>query len=222
MGRILCIETSTKVCSVGLAEEGRLIQLFEDVAHSYSHAEQLNLFIEKAVFDCGFENVDAVAVSEGPGSYTGLRIGVSAAKGICFARNIPLMKVSTLQAMSSLVSSNSRTLHIPMIDARRMEVFCSGFDFKNQMIFPTRAEIVGENSFSNFRSFDEIKFFGDGAEKCCKVLNTEKFTFVNAHASVTGMAAIAELKYQKEDFEDVAYFEPFYLKDFVAGKPKVK
>ena len=222
MARILCIETSTKVCSIGLAEDGRILQLVEDTAHSYSHAEQVNLFIEQVLSDCGFENLDAIAVSEGPGSYTGLRIGISTAKGICFAKNIPIIKVSSLEAMSSQIKSKTNLLHIPMIDARRMEVFCAGFNEKNQEIFSTRAEIIDQNSFNDYEDFDEIKFFGDGAEKCREIIESDKFSFVSAYASASGLAPLAELKYQNENFEDLAYFEPYYLKDFVAGVPKVK
>lgn len=220
MARILCIETSTKVCSVGLAEQGSIVSLKEDLSHRYSHAENVNVFVQEVLGDISFHTIDAVAVSAGPGSYTGLRIGVSTAKGICFGRNVPLISINPLRAMSTQVQAPPNSLRIPMIDARRMEVFCAGFDENDRAKFETRAEVIDENSFIDFQSAERILFFGDGAEKCRSVLDSKKFEFIEIYASAMGMAQLAEAKYSNKEFEDLAYFEPFYLKDFVAGKPK--
>lgn len=220
MAHILCIETSTKVCSIGLSVDGEITELKEDLTNRYSHAENVNVFIESVLGNLGFSNLDAVAVSEGPGSYTGLRIGVSTAKGICLGQSIPLIAVNPLEAMATQVQSADDALKIPMIDARRMEVFCAGYNASGRIIFETRAEIIDETSFEDLKDYREVIYFGDGAEKCKKVLPTQRFAFIDAYASALGMAKLAESKFLNRDFKDLAYFEPFYLKDFVAGKPK--
>lgn len=223
---ILCIESTTKNCSAGVARDGVLIALREDSSEKYTHAEKLNVFIDEAMreADAKFADLDAVAVSKGPGSYTGLRIGVSAAKGIAYAAGIPIIAVCPLRAMAAQVGVEEAesTLLIPMIDARRMEVFCAGFNGCGAPIFDTRAEILSEESFREARSFKRILYFGDGAEKCEPLLGERKgFEFLpDVHASVKGMAALAADAFAAKAFEDTAYFEPFYLKDFVAGKPK--
>jgi len=220
LAQILCIETSTKVCSVGLSINGKTAELEEDLSNRYSHAENVNVFVQKVLGQTPFSEIDAVAVSEGPGSYTGMRIGVSTAKGICLGQNIPLISINPLEAMASGVSASRNALKIPMIDARRMEVFCSGFSEKGKQVFETRAEIIHENSFQNTGEYSEILFFGDGAEKCRAILTPPRFKFINTYASAKDMAMLSEQKFANKDFEDLAYFEPFYLKDFVAGKPK--
>lgn len=224
MALILCIETSTKVCSVCLAQNGKVLKCIEDTSADYSHAEKLNVLIDE-VLEKGkkrFRQLDAVAISEGPGSYTGLRIGVSAAKGIAMALQIPIIAVSSLKAMcTSAKDNNTDTLLIPMIDARRMEVFTAGYNGNLKEVFPTRAEVLDENSFPEKKAFEKVRFFGDGSEKAFDILRASGVRMLkNIYASAKGMAPLAEKKFQKSDFVDTAYFEPFYLKDFVAGKPK--
>ncbi len=220
MARILCIETSTKVCSVALSENGRITELKEDLSNNYSHAERINVFIDAVLKPTKFSDLDAVAVSLGPGSYTGLRIGVSSAKGICIGQNLPLISVNPLEAMARRIEADEKTLKIPMIDARRMEVFCAGFKGKGEPVFDTRAEIVTADSFSRYKNFSDVLYFGDGAEKCKNVLHEPRYRFAEVYASALGMAEIADEKFHKKKYENLAYFEPFYLKDFVAGKPK--
>lgn len=224
MSPVLCIETSTKVCSVCIAHEGGVLAVAEERDEKYTHAEKLNVFIEEVIRKSGveFKDLKAVAVSEGPGSYTGLRIGVSAAKGIAFACNIPVVAVNTLRAMAGgVVNSNSESLYIPMIDARRMEVFCAGFTGNLEPVFETRAQILDENAFPEKENFKEFYFFGNGAEKAREILEPMGGKFIpEVYASSVEMAPLAIEKFQNSDFVDTAYFEPFYLKDFVAGKPK--
>ncbi|NEN25166.1 tRNA (adenosine(37)-N6)-threonylcarbamoyltransferase complex dimerization subunit type 1 TsaB [Cryomorpha ignava] len=224
MARILCIETSTKVCSVCVAEGDAVLALAEDNEDEYTHAEKLNVLIAKVLeeSDLKFKDLSAIAVSEGPGSYTGLRIGVSAAKGFAVALDIPIIAVNTLKAMSAGVGDkNQDSLLIPMIDARRMEVFCAGFTGDLQPAFETRAEILSSESFPEAKAFTKVLFFGNGAEKCRGVLEPLGFEyFPDVSASANGMAKLANEKFKESDFVDTAYFEPFYLKDFVAGKPK--
>jgi tRNA threonylcarbamoyladenosine biosynthesis protein TsaB len=209
---------------VALADGENSIALKEDGSDQYTHAEKLHVFIEEVLNQAGlkFSDLDAVAVSEGPGSYTGLRIGASSAKGMAYALGIPLIAVNTLQAMANaLLSGSDKNLLIPMIDARRMEVFCAGFDGKGNAVFPTRAEVLEPDSFPEAAAFDKVLYFGDGAEKCREVLEPKGFEFVkDVQASAKGMVKLAAQKFVADDFVDTAYFEPFYLKDFVAGKKK--
>ncbi|HKL04071.1 MAG TPA: tRNA (adenosine(37)-N6)-threonylcarbamoyltransferase complex dimerization subunit type 1 TsaB [Cryomorphaceae bacterium] len=218
---ILSLETSTKVCSVALSDGSDVIAYREDRSNRYSHAELLNVYIDEVMTGYLYGELKAVAVSEGPGSYTGLRIGVSAAKGLAFGLNIPIIAVPTLESMTLFVSVPEDSLLIPMIDARRMEVFCAGYDSHRKSVFPTRAEILTEASFPEFDQFEKGYFFGDGAEKCKPVLEPKGLTFIpEVYGSANQMAIIAAEKYANRDFVDLAYFEPYYLKDFVAGKPK--
>lgn len=221
---ILCIETSTRVCSVCLTENGKVRECMEDTSAQYSHAEQLNVLIEQVLqaANTDFKDLDAVAVSEGPGSYTGLRIGVSAAKGIALACGIPIVAVSPLRAMAvSVKDNNPNTLLIPMIDARRMEVFTAGYNGLGEEVFKTRAEILDDSSFPERGDFEKTLFFGDNAEKAKPVLSNNTTELLpGVIASAKGMAALAFKKFQNDDIADTAYFEPFYLKDFVAKKPK--
>lgn len=228
MAHLLCIETSTKTCSVGIASNGNIIAMREDRSEGYSHAEQLNVFIDEVMREAGltFDLLNGIALSGGPGSYTGLRIGTSAAKGIAFAKSIPLIAIDPLQAMAAQVSAHRElkegSLLIPMIDARRMEVFCAGFANDLSSRFETRAEILEQLSFPEADACPEVVYFGDGAAKAVPLLSAKtNFYFMDGvHASVLGMAGLAEDAFAANDFVDVAYFEPFYLKDFVAGKPK--
>lgn len=226
MALILNIETSTTNCSVALSEDSRLLKLREQ-NEGYTHAENITLFIaevfEGSAYSIG--DLDAVAVSEGPGSYTGLRIGVSAAKGIAYTLDIPLIGVNTLQSMTALVlqSENSAVdLFCPMIDARRMEVYSAFFDSSLNQLGNISAVIVDENSFAETLSKKKILFFGDGASKCKSAVTGENAFFLDGvFPSAKGMINISERKFIEEKFEDVAYFEPYYLKNFLPGKGSV-
>lgn len=224
MALILCIETSTKVCSVCLSQDGKVLECLEDTSANYSHAEMLNVLIAEVLAKSNkkFKQLEAVAISEGPGSYTGLRIGVSAAKGIAVALQVPVIAVSSLKAMCSTAKDSKKdTLLIPMIDARRMEVFAAGYNGNLKEIFATRAEVLQDDSFPEKEGFEKVRFFGDGSEKAVEILGSSHVIRIETiHASAKGMAALAEKKYRISNFADTAYFEPFYLKDFVAGKPK--
>lgn len=216
MSYILNIETATKNCSVALAKDGKTILCKEIAEEGYSHAERLHVFIEEIINEAGvtFQDLSAIAVSQGPGSYTGLRIGVSAAKGLCFALNIPLIAVDTLQVLASQVNV-SNGLIIPMLDARRMEVYSAIFtpNFENKR--DVQAEIITENSFEDLQ--ETLYFVGDCAEKCKAVLNKENHIFLEEikYPSAKEMSFLSFEKQQKSDFVDVAYFEPYYLKDFM-------
>ena len=222
MSIILGIETSTKICSVAVTDGNKLLALKEE-GGDYSHSEKLTIFIQEVLKEANLElvDVDAIAVSKGPGSYTGLRIGVSVAKGLCYALDKPLIVIDTLQAMARNPSLKS-TLYCSMIDARRMEVFTAIYDGGNNMVEPISAKIIDENSFSEVLNDNEIVFFGDGAAKCKEVLSGNS----NAIFSEEGLPSaqyvnqLALKKFEKQEFEDVAYFEPYYLKDFVATTPK--
>ena len=219
---ILNIETATKNCSVSLAKNGETIVLKELNNGNYSHAEKLHQFIKQVVEESGIELTDlkAIAVSKGPGSYTGLRIGVSAAKGLCFALDIPLIAIDTLQVLALSISI-SDGLVIPLLDARRMEVYSAVFNSENEMNREVKAEIISEASFSTYLNEQKVYFVGDGVEKCKGIIIHNNATFIDDKLpSANEMSKLSFEKYKKNDIEDVAYFEPFYLKDFVAIKPK--
>lgn len=237
---LLHIETATRVCSVALSEGGKLLQLRESQEKNI-HSTVVTLFIEEALRAEGkpFSALDAVTVSMGPGSYTGLRIGVSTAKGICYALDKPLIAVGTLEAMAAGMagtpSASWRTpsLFCPMIDARRMEVYCGlflpGLHPGEEGLHPTpfrevRAEIITDTSFSEELKTHTIVFAGDGAEKCKPLLEHHPNAIFREgfQPSAKFMIPIAEEKFNRKQFEDVAYFEPFYLKDFIPGVPRVK
>lgn len=222
MGIILCIETSTTNCSVAVSENQRLISLIERDAKKYSHAEQLHLFVEKALTEANVvkSQLDAVAISKGPGSYTGLRIGVSSAKGLCFALGIPLIGISTLKTLAAQAeSSGAQDIIIPMIDARRMEVYTQVFDSELEPITEIEAKILDPDAFvSQFHSLKAIHFIGNGVKKfeeVCRMKQNASFNYNNPSAQ--HMVKMANQKYKQQLFEDVAYFEPFYLKEFVTN-----
>lgn len=221
MEYILNIETATKNCSVALAKEGKTILCKEIAEEGYSHAERLHVFIEEIVKEADISLIDlkAIAVSQGPGSYTGLRIGVSAAKGLCFALGIPLIAVDTLQVLARQVSV-SDGLIIPMIDARRMEVYSAVFNPKYDKKREILAEIISEDSFSELE--EKLYFVGDCTEKCKSVLTKENFYFLEniKYPSAKEMSAISYEKFKINDTVDVAYFEPYYLKDFMITPSK--
>ena len=219
MAVILCIETATTNCSVAIAVDGKIIALQEDNNHQYSHAEKLHSFIDQVLAKSGIlkSSLQAIAVSKGPGSYTGLRIGVSAAKGLCFAIDVPLISIPTLEALAhQAVIENG--LIIPMLDARRLEVYAAVFSSENDQIRETKAEVLDKNSYYNYLKINNVCFIGDGVEKFKALCKHKNAIFMEGKLpSAKQMGALAEIKYRKNDFEDVAYFEPYYLKDFIPG-----
>ena len=233
---ILCLETATPSCSVALVHNGEVLACDED-PKGQNHSEKITLFINSVMKKAGisYDQLDAVAVSMGPGSYTGLRIGVSTAKGICYAVSKPLIAVETLHAMAfgglSVVSgrflrsqSSVEMTLVPMIDARRMEVYAAIFDENVNKIKDTEAVIIDKNSFADLKKDHHLYLFGDGADKCAELFaNDDKITVIkDFYCSAKYMNTIAQQKFNNSEFVDVAYFEPFYLKDFVPGTPTVK
>jgi len=220
---ILNIETSTTNCSVSLSKEGETLLLKEDYNNNYSHAERLHLYIDEVLTqgEVSLNNLDAIAISKGPGSYTGLRIGVSAAKGLCFSSEKPLISVATLEALAHQVSINKGVI-VPMLDARRMEVYSAVFNSEYDQIRDTQAQILEEDSFIEYLEKGKVYFVGNGVKKTKELIKHPNAVFIdNKLPSAKEMSLLAYNKYKKNDIEDVAYFEPFYLKDFIALKPKV-
>jgi tRNA threonylcarbamoyladenosine biosynthesis protein TsaB len=223
MVTILHLETATTNCSVALSHKGKTIALKENDTPNYSHSEQLHVFIEEVLRDASMaiQEVDAIAVSKGPGSYTGLRIGVSAAKGLCFSLDIPLIAIETLKSLASKVKPSTYDYIIPVLDARRMEVYSKVFDGHLNEVRETKAEIIDESSFSTFASSGKTLLIGSGADKCKEVLKHPNFEFQTKKVpSALEMVGLAYQKYLEKDFEDVAYFEPYYLKDFILQTQK--
>lgn len=226
MALILNIDTSTTVCSVALSKDGETIRIKES-NEGLNHSVLLGSYIDEILKEehITANQLDAVAVSMGPGSYTGLRIGVSMAKGLCFAAGKPLIAINTLQALARAVSEQRQedAYYCPMIDARRMEVYAAFFDRNNQTVTPTSAEIITETSFTSILSGHKVFFFGNGSDKVKDLLTSPNASFIaGIDTSATNMEKISEDKYQAGQFEDVVYFEPFYLKDFIATTPKKK
>ena len=220
---ILSLETSTPTCSVALHQEGQLIAS-TDLHVEKSHSEKLTLVIQKLLVHAGITPAEltAVAVSAGPGSYTGLRIGTSSAKGLCFSLDIPLIAIDTLTAMAAGVQKYLPSdILCPMIDARRMEVYCQLVSENLAVVQETEAKIIDSSSFEDILSSRKIVFFGNGAHKCKEAIQSENATFIDeVHPSAVHIGALASLAYDQGKFEDVAYFEPHYLKEFQAIKPK--
>lgn len=221
MAYILHLETATRNCSVSIAQNGKTIFCQEVAESGYSHAEKLHLFIEEVLVQAKitFRDLNAIAVSQGPGSYTGLRIGVSAAKGLCYALQIPLIAIDTLEVLARKISRVEGVV-IPMIDARRMECYTAIFDSEYRKIREIESEIITESSF--FDVNEKIHLVGDGAMKCKEVLKDGKFVFYPdlEFPSAKEMSFLAYQKYTISDTVDVAYFEPFYLKDFILNSGK--
>lgn len=220
---ILCIDTATSICTVALCQKGELVDKQESIEER-SHAAQLTVLIEKILKKAGIKttDLDAIAVSKGPGSYTGLRIGVSAAKGIAYASNIPLIAIPTpLLMYYGAVETGKYDYYCPMIDARRMEVYTAVYDSEGRQEEKINARVIDENSFSAFLEKGSVLFFGDGAEKC-KVIIKHKSAYFSESFRISAeyMCKPAFTALENKDFEDVAYFEPFYLKDFIATIPK--
>lgn len=232
MALILCIETGTDICSVGLVKDGELLSLRESDA-GRDHAGRVAVFVDELLRENELDpsDIDAVAVGEGPGSYTGLRIGVSFAKGLCYGLNKPLIAVSSLASLAQVaiedyqagiidIDNWEETLLCPMIDARRMEVYTAIFDTAARQLTAVTAEVVTAETFATQRTeAKHFVIFGSGAAKCQEILGAE---LINVVPSVRGMARLAEKKYCAGDFADVAYFEPYYLKDFVVTTTRKK
>lgn len=228
---ILCLETATSTCSVALNEEGKTLALRECKGQN-AHSEKITIFIKEILEEIGirYHQLDAVAVSKGPGSYTGLRIGVSTAKGVCYASDRPLLAIDTLHAMAYGMRDRlgeemqPTDLFIPMIDARRMEVYCCVVDAAMNIVSATEALVVDENSFADLQANHRLWLFGDGAAKLAPLFKDKPQIHIvdDLLPSAAYMASLADKAWKAQDFVDVAYFEPFYLKDFVAGKPHVK
>lgn len=229
MALILNIDTSTRICSVALSEGNQIISLRED-KQGRNHASLITVFIQEVLHEAGKSPADlqAIAVSKGPGSYTGLRIGVSTAKGMAYALSIPVIALPTLRIMASgYLAKNTKpsenALLCPMIDARRMEVFTSFFTPALEEIQNTRADIIEPLSYSELRKDHVLILFGDGAAKCENILRGNEIIIdTNYSISAVDMTALSMKEFEKQNFEDTAYFEPFYLKDFVATIPKKK
>ena len=227
---ILYIETATDVCSVALSKGTEIIGMKEE-AGGNNHAKHLLPFVDEVLKQAGIvmKEINGVAVSIGPGSYTGLRIGVSTAKGIAYTAGIPVMAISTLESIAQGAktlwsgTSTETAQIVPMIDALRMEVFTTRYDFNMQSLEEISSKIVDENTFAELLSKENVLFCGNGMPKCKEILSAfPNAKFMDAPISAKNMLPAALKKWQKQEFEDVAYFEPFYLKEYVAAKPVVK
>lgn len=234
MAIILCLDTATTVCSVALGKDGLATHLQETTIPNV-HSSHIIPFIEEllAEADMGLPQVDALAVSKGPGSYTGLRIGISTAKGLCFALDKPMIAISTLRSLAHAMASRIRKsdishpqdiLFCPMIDARRMEVYAAIYDMDNREIRDIRAEIVTGELYTEFLKDHRVVFFGNGVAKCRDILREHPNAIIHEDflSSAVHLVPLAEKRFKEGRFVDVAYFEPFYLKDFIAGIPRVK
>ena len=218
MAYILNIETSTTNCSVALSKNGKVKGLKEDNSLEYSHAERLHVYIDEVLktAQVSKNQLDAIAISKGPGSYTGLRIGVSAAKGLCFALNIPLISVPTLEALAHQIENPKGTI-VAMLDARRMEVYSAIYDVKHNLVRSTEAEVLNPESYQDLLERFSVYFIGNGVQKTKAIITHKNAQFVdNKLPSAKQMCALSFERFKTKDFEDVAYFEPFYLKDFIA------
>ncbi|AEK22143.1 M22 peptidase-like protein yeaZ [Capnocytophaga canimorsus Cc5] len=217
---LLCIETSGVSCSVAIAKNGiSFVEKGENIGQ-FTHSEKLHIFIEQALKEANitFDTLDAIAVSGGPGSYTGLRIGVSAAKGLCFAKRKPLIVLPTLQILAKQVDS---CIIIPMLDARRMEVYSAVFNQQHLQQEPTKAVILQADSYQHWLEQGKVVFLGDGAEKFSKICQHPNAIFISdAFPKASDMCALAFEKFKNQAFEDIAYFEPDYLKPFHTTAPK--
>lgn len=231
MSLILNLESSTEVCSVSVAKDGNILA-FRENNDGMNHAKMLTLFAEEVLNELKITagDLDAVAVSGGPGSYTGLRIGVSAAKGICYSAGIPLIAISSLESMAAHVAAHLQDYHLPekeglllcpMIDARRMEVYSAIYSIKGELVQDINAEIIDHHSFQDYLQKGPVAFFGNGAGKCKRAIQHPNAIFPEEiHASSKHMVALAEKAFQEKNFVNVAYYEPLYLKDFIATIPR--
>lgn len=220
MATILCLETATTNCSVALSIDGNIVALKEYNNKQYSHSEQLHVYIEKVLSKSGGIDkgkLNAIAVSKGPGSFTGLRIGVSTAKGLCFALDIPLISVPTLESLAHQLK-DTNSIIVSMLDARRMEVYSAVYSEDKKQIRDTKAEILTKDSFSEYLKKGKVHFIGNGIEKFKLICKHKNAIFIEDKSpSANEMSFLSEKKFKKSEFEDVAYFEPYYLKDFTLG-----
>lgn len=226
MALILNLETSTENCSAALSLDGEVISLKEESSEQYIHSESLHPFIQEVMSAAGrkLTDLDAVAVGKGPGSYTGLRIGVSAAKGLAYALNIPLISATGLEMLALKMTQENDVaegdLLVPMLDARRMEVYTAIFSHRGNPISMVEARVIERGGLDHLAA-DRVYVFGPGAAKCKEALTREKYVFSGPlYPSAAQLAVLSEERFRKESFEDLAYFEPFYLKEFIAGTPK--
>lgn len=222
MALILNIETATTNCSVSIAEDGRMIALRELNSASFSHSEDLHYFIKEVLEEASIAttDLDAIAVSKGPGSYTGLRIGVSAAKGLCFALDIPLIGISTLESMVAQLKLKEGIV-IPVLDARRMEVYSAVFNLGYEQIRETRVEEVQPDLYSEYTERGKVYVIGNGALKCSEILKHPNIVFDDSVVpSAREMCPLSYDKFMTKNFENTAYFEPDYLKDFIIKQKK--
>ncbi|MFV0482880.1 MAG: tRNA (adenosine(37)-N6)-threonylcarbamoyltransferase complex dimerization subunit type 1 TsaB [Bacteroidales bacterium] len=232
MSNILIIETSSPVCSIAIAVGGEIKHIREDFEQN--HASLSALFVDEVLQEAGLtvKDLDAIALSEGPGSYTGLRIGASLAKGLAYGGNVPVLCINTLEAMTEYIIDNSsllshtknKVVFVPMIDARRMEVYTTFYDQELNIIKPIHSLILEENTFAPFISDHQIAIFGTGMEKCRDLYKGDKYIFINEPNKMSAKHLLSSTmkKYKEKDFADTAYFEPNYLKDFIATTPKNK
>jgi len=215
--KILHIETSSKNCSVAISDGENLLCLCEEISDNYKQSESLHSFVEWALegAEISLKDLDAISLGKGPGSYTGLRIGAASAKGFCYGLKLPLIAINSLDSMVEEFVNQGFELIIPLIDARRMEVYTAFFDgTSGEMIKETEAKILDENSFSELAD-KKVLFIGDGAKKAQEILNLPNAEFKSdIHPSAKGLIKKSVEKFNQKDFESVAYFEPFYLKDF--------
>lgn len=218
---ILHLETSTKVCSVALSRNGELIAVKETEEDGYSHGENLTLFIQDVLNQATIstKQLSAISVASGPGSYTGLRIGVSTAKGLCYPLSIPLIAIDSLKSLTEIAKKTTISLNLcALIDARRMEVYNAIYDASGKQLKEISADIINESSYLEYEPF---LYFGDGAEKLNEIWEDRNCTAnLSIKSSAIGQVKLAYEKFQAGLFEDLAYFEPFYLKDFVGGTKK--
>ena len=232
MATILCIETGTDICSVGIARDGEIVSMLES-SEGRDHARKVGVFVDELLHSTGItpDEIDAVAVGKGPGSYTGLRIGVSFAKGLCYGLQKPMIAIGSLDALVAVAREEHKAGIVtiedwdkaclcPMVDARRMEVYAQIFDSEGNALTEVAAEVVTEESFAKWRNEGQFVIFGNGAAKCAEALSDA--TLINITPSVRGIAPLAQRAFDEGRFEDIAYFEPFYLKDFVVTTSKKK
>jgi len=225
MSYLLHLETATTNCSVALSQNGNLLHCIENNEADFRHSDHLHLFIEQLLKKAQIEakQLSGIAVSMGPGSYTGLRIGVSSAKGLCYANDIPLIAVNSLEVLAAAYNVQADDILIPMFDARRMEVYALVLNAQKEVIQPTQAVIITPDSFQEFQNQGRLVFLGNGAAKCKDVVPSTNTLFIDELQlpSARNMVAIATAKFETNITEDVAYFEPFYLKDFYTNMPKI-
>lgn len=221
--KILHIETSSKNCSVAISDGEKLLCLCEEVSENYKQSESLHTFVEWALegAEISLKDIEAVSLGKGPGSYTGLRIGAASAKGFCYGLKVPLIAINSLETMIEPFLDQNYDVIVPLIDARRMEVYCAVFDGSSgEMISETQAKILDEQSFKELEG-KKILFVGDGVQKAKEILQISGAQFEeNIYPSAKYLIKKSAEKFNRKDFEDVAYFEPFYLKDFHGVKKK--